>query len=255
MRVATWNVNSITVRLEHTLQWLQKTQPDVLCLQEIKCTEDKFPTDAFRELGYESAIWGQKTYNGVAILSRLGLSDVIRGFPDDDDDAQSRSIAATVEGVRIVDLYIPNGSEVGSDKFKYKLDWIQRLRSFLDWSFDSNTDVLICGDFNVAIDERDVHDPKAWAGKILFSKPERAAMDYVRRWGFTDAFRLHTQEGGHFSWWDYRAGAFPRNHGLRIDHIWVSESLAKRCVASSIDKEPRTWEKPSDHTPVIAAFE
>lgn len=255
MRVATWNVNSITVRLEHTLQWLQKTQPDVLCLQEIKCTEDKFPTDAFRELGYESTIWGQKTYNGVAILSRLGLSDVIRGFPDDDDDAQSRSIAATVEGVRIVDLYIPNGSEVGSDKFKYKLDWIQRLRSFLDRSFDSNTDVLICGDFNVAIDERDVHDPKAWAGKILFSKPERAAMDYVRRWGFTDAFRLHTQEGGHFSWWDYRAGAFPRNHGLRIDHIWVSESLAKRCVASSIDKEPRTWEKPSDHTPVIAAFE
>lgn len=255
MRVATWNVNSITVRLEHTLQWLQKTQPDVLCLQEIKCTEDKFPTDAFRELGYESAIWGQKTYNGVAILSRLGLSDVIRGFPDDDDDAQSRSIAATIEGVRIVDLYIPNGSEVGSDKFKYKLDWIQRLRSFLDRSFDSNTDVLICGDFNVAIDERDVHDPKAWAGKILFSKPERAAMDYVRRWGFTDAFRLHTQEGGHFSWWDYRAGAFPRNHGLRIDHIWVSESLAKRCVASSIDKEPRTWEKPSDHTPVIAAFD
>lgn len=255
MKVATWNVNSITVRLEHTLQWLQKAQPDVLCLQEIKCTEDKFPLDVFRELGYESAIWGQKTYNGVAILSRLGLRDVVRGFPDDDEDAQSRSIAATVEGIRIVDLYIPNGSEVGSDKFKYKLDWIQRLRNFLNQSFDSNTDVLICGDFNVAIDERDVHDPKAWAGKILFSKPERAAMDYVKRWGFTDAFRLHTQEGGHFSWWDYRAGAFPRNHGLRIDHIWVSESLAKRCAASSIDTEPRTWEKPSDHTPVVATFD
>lgn len=255
MKIATWNVNSISVRLEHAIKWLKETQTDVLCLQEIKTTEAKFPFDAFREIGYESVICGQKTYNGVAILSRKPLTDLICGYPDDDENAQARFISATVEGIKIINVYIPNGSEVGSDKFRYKLDWIQKLRSFLDAAFDPKSDVLICGDFNVAIDDRDVHDPRLWAGKILFSKPERAAIDYVKRWGFTDAFRLHTEEGGHFSWWDYRAGAFQRNLGVRIDHIWVSESLAKRSVDVTIDKEPRTWEKPSDHTPVVATFD
>jgi len=254
MRVATWNVNSIAVRLDHALRWLQSSQVDVLCLQEIKCVNDKFPTEKFSAIGYEAVTHGQKTYNGVAILSRKGLDEVTRGFADDDETSQARLISATVEGIRIINVYIPNGSEVGSDKFRYKLDWIQKLRRHLDSGFDSTTDVLICGDFNVAIDDRDVHDPKLWAGRILFSKPERTAIDYVKRWGFVDAFRIHNQDIGHFSWWDYRAGAFPKNEGLRIDHIWVSETLAKRCVEVVIDKEPRIWEKPSDHTPVIAAF-
>jgi exodeoxyribonuclease-3 len=252
MKIATWNVNSIAVRLSDVLRWLQTSQVDVLCLQEIKCTDDKFPSDSFSQIGYESVTHGQKTYNGVAILSRKKIEDVQRGFPDDDENEQARLIAATIEGIRVVDVYIPNGSEVGSDKFRYKLDWLQRLRNFLDANCDSSKEVLLCGDFNVAMDDRDVHDPKAWAGKVLFSKPERAAMDYVKRWGFTDAFRIHNQEAGHYSWWDYRAGAFPKNEGLRIDHIWVSKSLAKRCDEVVIDKEPRTWEKPSDHTPVVA---
>lgn len=255
MKIATWNVNSIAVRLDHALKWLEQTQTDVLCLQEIKCVNEKFPYEKFAEIGYDAVTHGQKTYNGVAILSRKGLSNVQRGFHYDDETAQARLIAATVEGIRIINVYVPNGSEVGSEKYKFKLDWLHKLRGFLDSHFDSQKEVLICGDFNVAIDDRDVHDPKLWAGKILFSKPERAAMDYVRRWGFTDAFRIHTTDGGHFSWWDYRAGAFPKNEGMRIDHIWVSEPLAKRCTAVVIDKEPRTWEKPSDHTPVVATFD
>ena len=254
MKIATWNVNSIAARLEHVLLWLNRVGPDVLCLQEIKCTDDKFPAAAFESIGYRSAVFGQKTYNGVAILSRFDLKEIRRGFPDDGEEAQSRLIAATIEDVRVINVYVPNGSEVGSDKFKYKLDWLQRLRSFLDQSCDNKSDVLICGDFNVAPDERDVHDPREWAGKILFSKPERAAIDYVKRWGFTDAFRLHTEEGGHFSWWDYRAASFLLNQGLRIDHIWISDSLTKRCTAAAIDKEPRAWERPSDHTPVVATF-
>jgi len=254
IKIATWNVNSIAVRLDHALRWIESSQIDVLCLQEIKCLDEKFPTEKFASIGYESVTHGQKTYNGVAILSRKGLSDVARGFIDDDETSQARLISAIVEGIKIINVYIPNGSEVGSEKFKYKLDWLQSLRKFLDTNCDPTKDVLICGDFNVAIDDRDVHNPQAWAGKILFSKPERAAMDYIKRWGFVDAFRIHNQDAGHYSWWDYRAGAFPKNEGLRIDHIWVSESLAKRCVEVVIDKEPRTWEKPSDHTPVIATF-
>ncbi|MGB7926010.1 MAG: exodeoxyribonuclease III [Pyrinomonadaceae bacterium] len=255
LKVATWNVNSVLARLPVVTRWLADARPDVLCLQEIKCTDDKFPADAFAELGYRSETFGQRTYNGVAILSRSPLEDTQRGFPGDDESAQARLLAATVEGVRVVNVYIPNGAFVGSDKYSFKLEWMKRLRGLFDTLYDTSENVLLCGDFNVAPDERDVHDPELWQGRILFSKRERAALATIKGWGFDDAFRLHTEEGGHFSWWDYRAGSFRRNAGLLIDHIWVSPPLAARCAAAWIDKEPRGWERPSDHTPVVASFD
>lgn len=255
MKFATWNVNSITARLPLVVKWLEAARPDVLCLQETKCTDDKFPADTFAELGYQSSTYGQKTYNGVAILSRTPLTGMQRGFPEDDETAHARLLAATAGGVRVVNVYIPNGAFVGSDKFFFKLDWMKRLRAFFDAGYKKRERVLLCGDFNVAPEERDVHDPRQWEGKILFSHRERAALAEIKAWGFEDAFRLHTEEGGHFSWWDYRAGSFRRNAGLRIDHIWTSEKLAASCTASWIDKEPRTWERPSDHTPVVAEFD
>lgn len=255
MKLATWNVNSVSARLPLVVKWLEAARPDVLCLQETKTIDDKFPVEAFTKLGYQSTTFGQRTYNGVAILSRSPAKDVRRGFPDDDATAHARLLAATIDGVRVVNVYIPNGAFVGSDKFFFKLDWMRRLRSFFDESYKKREKVLLCGDFNVAPEERDVHDPRQWQGKILFSRREREALDVIKDWGFEDAFRLHTEEGGHFSWWDYRAGSFRRNAGLRIDHIWTSEKLAAACTASWIDKEPRTWERPSDHTPVVAEFE
>lgn len=254
MKLATWNVNSVTARLPLVTKWLAEAAPDVLCLQELKCTDDKFPAAAFEELGYNSAAFGQRTYNGVAILARTELTDVQRGFPNDEEGAQARLLGATVEGVRVVNVYIPNGAFVGSDKYSFKLEWMRRLRAFLDEHYSAESEVLLCGDFNVAPEERDVHDPEQWEGHILFSKRERAELNEIKEWGFVDAFRLHTDEDGHFSWWDYRQGSFRRNAGLRIDHIWTSEKLAARCRNSWIDKEPRGWERPSDHTPVVAEF-
>jgi exodeoxyribonuclease-3 len=255
MKIATWNVNSVTARLPLVSKWLEVARPDVLCLQETKCTDDKFPAEALAELGYESEVFGQRTYNGVAILSRSGIEEVQRGFPDDEEGAQARLLAATVKGVRVVNVYVPNGQFVGSEKYQFKLEWMRRLRDLFDDQYDKNMPVLLCGDFNVAPEERDVHDPALWQGRILFSRRERAALEHIRDWGFADAFRLHTEEGGHFSWWDYRQGAFRRNAGLRIDHIWVSKPLAERSIATWIDSEPRTWERPSDHTPVVAEFD
>jgi exodeoxyribonuclease-3 len=255
MKLATWNVNSVIARLPLVTKWLAEAQPDVLCLQELKCVDEKFPAAAFGELGYQSVTFGQRTYNGVAILARTALTELQRGFPDDEADAHARLLAATVEGVRIVNVYIPNGAFVGSDKYRFKLEWMRRLRAFLDEHFEKESPVLLCGDFNVAPEERDVHDPAQWEGHVLFSRRERAALDEIKDWGFVDAFRLHTDEGGHFSWWDYRQGSFRRNAGMRIDHIWTSPILAARCRNSWIDKEPRAWERPSDHTPVLAEFE
>ena len=255
MRLATWNVNSITARLPLVTRWLEAARPDVLCLQELKCVDEKFPAEQFAELGYKSAVFGQRTYNGVAILSRSAGTDVQRGLHDDKEGAQSRLIAATIEGVRVVNVYVPNGQFVGSDKYRFKLEWMQRLRHFFDQHYEMNERVLLCGDFNVAPEERDVHDPAQWEGHVLFSKRERAALEKIREWGFVDAFRLHTEEGGFYSWWDYRQGGFRRNNGLRIDHIWVSKPLARVCTESWIDKEPRAWERPSDHTPVVANFD
>lgn len=255
MKLATWNVNSILARLPLVIRWLEAAQPDVLCIQETKCADEKFPFLELQATGYECLHFGQPSYNGVAILSRSGAANVQRGFPDDDAASQRRVLVAEIAGVRIVNCYIPNGQMVGSEKYQFKLDWLNRLREFLDASYENSTPVLLCGDFNVAPEERDVHDPRLWQNRILFSEPEKAALQHVKDWGFTDTFRLHTEAGGHYSWWDYRAGAFRRNLGLRIDHVWVSPPLAARSKATWIDKEPRQWERPSDHAPVVAEFE
>jgi exodeoxyribonuclease-3 len=254
MKVATWNINSILARLPHVLRWITAERPDVLCLQELKCADDRFPTSEFTALGYNVAVYGQPSYNGVAILSRAPLEDVQRGMPDDVAGAQTRVITATVEGVRLVNVYIPNGSLVGSEKYDFKLGWMARLRSFLDENFWADDEVLLCGDFNVAPEDIDVHDPVLWRGKIHCSELEREALDNVKSWGFVDTFRSRVKDGGHFSWWDYRAGSFRRNAGLRIDHIWTSEPLAERCQSIWIHRDPRAWERPSDHAPVIAEF-
>jgi exodeoxyribonuclease-3 len=254
VKIATWNVNSIIARQPVVLKWLEGARPDVLCLQETKCTNEKFPREEFERLGYHVEAHGQPTYNGVAILSRKKCEDVQRGFPDEEEGSHARLIAATVGGVRVVNIYVPNGQSVGTDKFKFKLKWLGTLREFFDEHYWADDRVLVCGDFNVAPEDRDVHDPNLWRGRILFSQPEKDALARVKEWGFTDAFRLHEPREGFYSWWDYRAGGFRRNDGLRIDHIWVSEPLAEDCRRAWIDKEPRGWERPSDHTPVVAEF-
>jgi exodeoxyribonuclease-3 len=254
MKIATWNVNSIAVRLEQVLNWLAATQTDVLCLQETKTVDEKFPFEAIENAGYNVAFFGQKSYNGVAILSNREFKNVQKGFPDDDMDAPKRLIAATIENIRIVNTYIPNGTELWTEKFTFKLDWLQRLRKFFDETCPKDSDVLLCGDFNVAPDERDVWNVGFWEGKLHFTKPERAAIYQVKQWGFEDVFRLKNGDAREFSWWNYREGAFFKNHGLRIDHIWTSKSLAEKCVNCWIDKTPRGWERPSDHTPVVAEF-
>jgi exodeoxyribonuclease III len=258
LTVATWNVNSITARLPHLQQWLASS-PDVVCLQEIKCVEAKFPAQAIETAGYQSFIFGQPTYNGVAILVKKEwadkVSDVRYGFIGDGEDAQRRLIALTVGDVNIVDVYIPNGQAVGSEKYAYKLNWLANLRTFFDTLYKPEDKVLLCGDFNVAPADIDVHDPKAWEGEVLCSEAERAAMKHVQEWGFIDSFRQLYPETQTFSWWDYRQAAFRRNMGLRIDHIWVTPSLFSQCKEVIIDVEPRKWERPSDHTPVVASFE
>jgi exodeoxyribonuclease-3 len=254
MLIATWNVNSILARMPSVIRWLDAVKPDVLCMQETKCTDDKVPVVMFQERGYHCHLFGQQSYNGVAILTRGACETSHRGFPGDDGEAQSRLITTHFNGVSIINVYIPNGQAVGSEKYAFKLGWMRRLREFFDSQYDQTTPVLLCGDFNVAPEERDVHDPRLWTGRIMFSEQERATLEDIKSWGFTDAFRLHTEAGGQFTWWDYRAGAFRRNLGLRIDHIWITEPLVSRSVKTWIDIEPRKWERPSDHAPVIAEF-
>jgi exodeoxyribonuclease-3 len=254
MKIVTWNVNSVLARLPQVIKWLEIASPDVLCMQETKCIDEKFPTDEFARLGYRSESFGQAAYNGVAILSRVGVDQVSRGMPDDEDGAQSRLIAATIGGIRIVNVYIPNGQAIGAERYYFKLEWLRRLRAFFESHYLPGEKVLLCGDFNVAPEERDVHDPILWRGRIHFSEPEKEALSHVKDWGFVDAFRMHNSEEKQFSWWDYRAGAFRRNLGLRIDHVWVTEPLAKESLSVVIDREPRRWEKPSDHAPVVAEF-
>jgi exodeoxyribonuclease III len=256
MLIATWNVNSILARLPNVIRWLDSTKPDVLCMQETKCTDDKFPLEVFQERGYQCLLFGQQSYNGVAIISRNACDVSQRGYPDDEVPAiQSRLLAATINGIRIVNVYIPNGEKVGSEKYAFKLDWLRKLRFFFDTHYEKSSPVLLCGDFNVAPEERDVHDVRLWQGRIMFSAAEREAIHHLKEWGFTDAFRMHTEAGGQFTWWDYRAGAFRRNLGLRIDHVWISEPLVGKCKNSWIDIEPRKWERPSDHAPVVAEFD
>jgi len=249
VRIATWNVNSLRVRLPHLLDWLRDARPDVACLQETKTEDANFPAAELRAAGYESVFSGQKTYNGVAILSRTPIADVAHGIPDFADDLK-RCIHATINGVRIVCLYAPNGEAPGTDKYAYKLRWYEALTGWLGRNMHAELAVL--GDLNIAPEPRDVHDPKRWEGKIHFSEPERAAFRAVVDVGLKDAFRLFEQPEKQFTWWDYRLKAFERGWGLRIDHILLSPALAKRCAGCSIDLAPRKRERPSDHTPVIA---
>lgn len=253
MKIATWNVNSLKVRLPHVLKWLASASPDVLVLQEIKQIADAFAVDAFSEIGYQSVASGQKTYNGVAVISREPSTDIVTDFPGF-EDPQRRILAATIDGVRVVNLYVPNGNSVGSDKYEYKLGWLRALKDFLESEMRTHEKLVVLGDFNIAPDDRDVHDPEKWGESILCSPPERQALEELIDLGLSDVFRQFDQAEKTFSWWDYRAAGFRRNAGLRIDLILASKALADVCEASYIDREPRTWERPSDHTPVIAEF-
>jgi exodeoxyribonuclease-3 len=253
MKLATWNVNSLKVRLPHLTDWLAKAQPDVVCLQELKCEDAKFPRAELETAGYLSAFSGQKTYNGVAILSRSPLLDVSAGIPGFQDE-QKRVVAATVGGLRVICVYCPNGQAVGSEKYDYKLRWFAALKETIAAEISRHPALAVAGDFNVAPEDRDVHDPKAWEGQVHVSEPERSAWRALLALGLKDSFRLFEQPEKIYSWWDYRMMGFRRNAGLRIDHVLVSAELAKRCTACTVDKAPRKLERPSDHAPVIAEF-
>jgi exodeoxyribonuclease III len=253
VKIATWNVNSIRVRLPHIIDWLSKQQPDILCLQETKVIDELFPAEALQEVGYESIYCGQKTYNGVATLSKSTAEDVLRQ-PVALQDEQKRCIVATIDNVRVINVYVPNGSEVGSDKYQYKLQWLRQLHAYLKQELELYEQLVVVGDYNIAPEDSDVHDPEAWQGSVLVSDKERDAFQAMLAMGLVDVFRQFEQEEGSYSWWDYRAAAFRRNRGLRIDHILCSEALSQQCHSCIIDKEPRSWEKPSDHAPVVAEF-
>lgn len=253
MKLATWNVNSIRARLPHVLDWLSANRPDVLCLQETKVTDAEFPYDPLRAAGYHVAHVGQKAYNGVATLTRAAPSEVASA-PAGLDGEQKRVITVTVDGVRVINVYVPNGERVGSEKYEFKLKWYAALRDYVAAELSRHPLLTVVGDFNVAPDARDVHDPRLWQNQVLFSDRERAALSAVMDAGLIDAFRRFEQPPGSYSWWDYRQGAFRRNLGLRIDHILCSAALAERCRACDIDKAPRRLERPSDHAPVVAVF-
>jgi exodeoxyribonuclease-3 len=251
MKIATWNVNSVRARQERLLNWLKTRQPDVLCLQELKGLEKDFPTEEVRELGYHAALYGQKTYNGVAILAKTEPADVVRGIPDDVEDPQARVIAATVNGIRVVSIYAPNGQAVDSPAYEYKLEWYTRLRRYLDTRHKPTEPLVLCGDWNVAPEPIDTHDPALWEGQTLFSLKERDALQRLCAFGLTDTFRkLHPGEQK-FSWWDYRMLAFPKNRGLRIDHILATAPVVERLVKADVDREERKGKLPSDHAPVF----
>jgi exodeoxyribonuclease-3 len=253
MKLATWNINSLKVRLPQVLDWLQQHQPDALCLQELKLEDHNFPVEALAAAGYQSAFSGQKTYNGVAILSRRPVAEVTRGVPGF-DDPQRRVISATLDGVRVICAYMPNGESVESDKYRYKLEWFRALTTWLGEELKRHPTLALLGDFNIAPEDADVHDPAAWAGKVLCSDAEREAFRRLIALGLKDTFRLFEQPERAYSWWDYRMNAFRRKMGLRIDHILASEALAGTCTSCIIDSGPRGNERPSDHAPVIAEF-
>ncbi len=255
MKIASWNVNSLNVRLPHLLQWLASAQPDVVALQETKLEDAKFPDTALAEAGYRSVFSGQKTYNGVAILARgQALTEVQAGIPGFADE-QKRVLAATVGGVRIVDLYVVNGQAVGSEKYDYKLRWLAAVRDWLAEEIVRHPRLVVLGDFNIAPDDRDVHDPQVWNDEaILTSTAERAALRRVLDLGLHDSYRLFHDAGGAYSWWDYRQAAFRRNLGLRIDLVLVSQALRASCSGAWIDREPRGWERASDHAPVLVEW-
>ncbi|TVP86080.1 MAG: exodeoxyribonuclease III [Thioalkalivibrio sp.] len=254
MKIASWNVNSLKVRLPQVLEWLESRQPDVVALQETKLTDENFPVQAIRDAGYHAVFSGQKTYNGVAILARSEITGTVTD-PPGLDDAQRRILAATVDGVRIVNLYVVNGESVGSEKYAYKLDWLRRVHLWLKDELEEHPRLVVLGDFNIAPEDRDVHDPEAWRDRVLCSEPERTALGRITELGLGDCYRQMEQPEEQFSWFDYRAASYRRNRGLRIDLILASQPMVQRCRNSTIDLEPRGWGRPSDHAPVIAEFD
>ncbi len=255
MRIATWNVNSVRARKERILKMLAQHQPDVLCLQELKGVDEIFPFDEIREAGYHAAVYGQSTYNGVAILSKVPPKNVMRGFLDDVEDTQARIIAATVSDIQIISVYVPNGAEVGCDKYHYKLAWIDRLRAYLDRNFTSEDPLVLCGDFNMADDERDIAYPEKWANTVLCHPDVLEAFSHVAEFGLEDAFRAVNPDEGNYSWWNYRTFFLKQNDGLRIDHIWSTAPMIERARHAFVDRDERQGDGPSDHVPVIVDFD
>lgn len=260
MKIATWNVNSIRTRLGHVIDWLRVSEVDVLCMQEIKVVDAQFPCAPFEELGYNLYLSGQKAYNGVAIASRQPLEDVSCGFTptllniQPDWDEQKRVITGKIDGIRIVNLYVPNGSAVGSEKYEYKLGWLRVLQEYLRSLLSSQAAICVCGDFNIALEDKDIHQSAKSENHIMASEPERQALRDILLLGFADAFRKFSSEGGHYSWWDYRAASFRRNLGWRIDHHYLTPALYERAKSCTIDVAPRKLPQPSDHAPVIVEF-
>ena len=256
MRIVTWNVNSVRVRQEKVAEWLQQHAPDVLCLQEVKVVDDDFPADVFEPLGYRSIVYGQKTYNGVAILHRVDAADVRRGFDDGEaEDPQARILRATFGGVRVVNVYVPNGESIDSDKFVYKMGWLDRLHRMLSRQEDAGGHLVLLGDFNIAPEDRDVYDPDGWRGKVHFSAPEHEQLAQLTGWGLHDCLRKHHDEAGIYSWWDYRRLAFQKRQGLRIDLVLATASATARCTECAVDKDARRGKGTSDHAPVVADFD
>lgn len=255
MKVATWNVNSIRARLERVVAWLERHQPDVVCLQELKVADADFPAGAMKALGYRAAVHGQRTYNGVAILAKEVPHDVSTGLGNQALDAQARLVDARVSGVRVLSAYFPNGGEVGSEKWAYKLAWMEALGAYLEARAKPEEPLLLCGDLNVAFEDRDVANPVAWRDSVLCHPEGRAALRRLFDWGLVDTLRIHHEAGGLYSWWDYRQLGFPRNDGLRIDAVLATAPLAARCTAASIDRDARKGKQPSDHAPVLAEFD
>jgi exodeoxyribonuclease-3 len=252
--VASWNINSVRARTERLLGWLEARRPDVACLQELKCTDEQFPSEAVRPLGYHTVLFGQKSYNGVAILSRAEPQRIERGFLDGEDDAAARVVSATVAGVRVASVYAPNGQAVDSPAYHQKLEWYGRFRRWLEVRHRKDEPLVVGGDFNVAPEDRDVWDPKLWEGQTLFSLPERAALKRAVEYGLEDTFRRLHPEPGRYSWWDYRMLGFPKNRGLRLDHIYATAPLVAQLQAAGIDREARKGVQPSDHAPVWVRF-
>ncbi|MCU0293062.1 MAG: exodeoxyribonuclease III [Thermoanaerobaculaceae bacterium] len=255
MLLATWNVNSIRARLPRLLAWLQRRSPDVVCLQETKVVDGDFPLAEIGALGYRALCFGQKTYNGVAILSRTEPTDVQRGLPDDPPEAERRLLAATVGGVRVVNVYVPNGTALDDPRYQGKLEWYRRLRRYLEATSSPDRELVVCGDFNVAPEDRDVWDVEQWRDQLLFTQPEKDALQHLVTWGLEDTLRRLHPEETMFTWWDYRNAGFFRGWGLRIDHVLATPPLAARCTAVEVDRAERKGEKPSDHAPVLATFE
>jgi exodeoxyribonuclease-3 len=257
MRIATWNVNSVNARLPTVLRWFEEAAPDVVCLQEIKCIDEKFPREAFERLGYNVATHGQKTYNGVALLSKTPLEDIRRGLPGDDADDQARYIEAVVSGpapVRVASIYLPNGNPVGTEKFPYKLNWMARLSAHARDLLALEEPLVLAGDYNVIPEAADVAVPEAWTGDALFQPQSRGAFRALKNLGLTDAYMQMDGSAGGYTFWDYQAGAWPKDHGIRIDHHLLSPQAADRLTALEIHRDVRGWEKPSDHVPVVASL-